>query len=138
MTDVHETLRQMRDHAEVTVLAQGGWLTADQMSGLARELCAEELKSWNAEGRIFTIERDGEIFYPSFALDPQNHYHPYPVLAALIKLYSGAGRSRWDLAFWLTSVNGYLRGLAPRALINGEEEVLLSAARHGLAPIEHG
>lgn len=55
MTDVHEVLRQVRDDAEISILAQGGWLTADQMSRLAQELCAEVLKFWSADGRILRL-----------------------------------------------------------------------------------
>jgi hypothetical protein len=89
------------------------------------------------DGRIFAIEVDGAKLFPFYALDPSLGFLPHKTLAEILNIFSWS-KSGWELAFWFSSVTGFLGGQRPQdLLIKYPERVLVAAQDYSLG-ITHG
>ncbi|ANF25778.1 hypothetical protein [Stutzerimonas stutzeri] len=144
----HDSLRATADAEEASMLARakkavlqsGDWLSATEVYALSAinvGVADSECETWKDEGRIFAIRYDCTTFFPSYALDVDAGYLPYPIIASVLQAF-GAKRSGWELAYWFASVNSFLGGLRPQDLIASAPERVLAAAHNELAGIMHG
>lgn len=80
---------------------------------------------WKQQRRVFSIPWNGNELYPAFQFrDGQPHPHVANVLREL-----PTRLSPWQVAFWFTSSNGWLRGAAPADRLDDESAVVAAARR---------
>ncbi|HEX8262708.1 MAG TPA: hypothetical protein VF547_07530 [Allosphingosinicella sp.] len=80
---------------------------------------------WKKAGRIIGLPWKGSDLYPAFQF---SEGRPRPGIGRAIAALP-AGRSPWQIAFWLTSGNGWLSGATPlERLESGDEPAVLAAA----------
>lgn len=126
--------------AKEGLFAQGDWREATDhrfITALNTTDLTALLSEWKNAGQIFSITEDGIAYFPFYALNPENDYQPYPVIAKVIDIFGGL-ESGWDMSFWFGSVNSYLGGKIPKAVIANQPQVLLDAVIDELAGILHG
>ncbi len=56
--------------------------------------------------KIFSVEAGGKKLYPAFQLDRENK--PYKALVKSWSKFYKAGRSNWDVCFWLTDLQNVI------------------------------
>lgn len=136
----HAEEASMLARAKKAVLESGDWLSAAEVAALSAinvEVGDFACEKWRDEGLIFAIRHDDTTFFPSYAIDLDAGYLPYPIIASVLQAF-GAKRSGWGLAYWFASVNSFLGGLRPKDLIASAPERVLAAAHNELAGIMHG
>lgn len=80
---------------------------------------------WKQQGRVFSVPWKGNELYPAFQFrDGQPHPHVAKVLRELPEWLSP-----WQVAFWFTSSNGWLRGATPAERLDDESMVVAAAQR---------
>lgn len=130
---------QMQARAMTRILEGGDWLTGQELADVAG-WCAghpdASLGEWKLQGLIFSIEFEGEEYYPRFAFDPQCQFLPRLELKVVLEILWD--RSGWELAFWFDSPNSYLGGRCPKELLADDPEKVLLAARMEKLGVEHG
>jgi hypothetical protein len=82
---------------------------------------------WKKARRIIGLPWKGSDLYPAFQF---KEGRPRPVIGRLIDALPGR-MSPWQIAFWLTSSNGWLGGATPLERIEDESDLLAAAAREG-------
>lgn len=131
---------RMNAEARTEVLTSAEWLTAAQLSELAgfsgRNASAQPNK-WKREGKIFAIRRQGNDYYPGYALDADAGYRPVKGLAPVLKRF-GSDLEDWDIAIWFASVNSFLGGARPMDLLKKDPERVLAAAQDEIDGVLHG
>jgi hypothetical protein len=130
---------EMQARAISRIIVSGDWLTVREMADVADQSITNSsacISEWKERGLIFSIQFQGEDYYPSFALDPKRQFFPRPELMPMLTIL--ANRSSWELAFWFDSPNGYLGGRRPKELLATEPENVLLAARMEAQGIGHG
>lgn len=138
MTDWQEELKQMTEDAQETAMAQGGWLTEAQVLQRVPDLNPERLQAWLNEKRFFSVQYNGEEYFPGFLLDPTTH-QPFPALKEIIKAFQDGGLTDWHITYWLSSANGYFDGELPRDLVQtADTQALVRAAIIWFSPVDHG
>lgn len=86
---------------------------------------------WKRDGKVFAITHGGADLYPAFQFrDDQPHPSVAKVLAALPQQ-----KSRWQVAFWFTSSNSWLRGATPAERLDDEAAVVMAAQREAEDPM---
>ncbi|HEX8481085.1 MAG TPA: hypothetical protein VF650_04200 [Allosphingosinicella sp.] len=80
---------------------------------------------WKKARRILGLPWKGGDLYPAFQF---REGRPRPILARLIECLP-EGMSPWQVAFWLTSSNGWLGGSRPLERLDDEAALLAAAAR---------
>jgi nucleoid DNA-binding protein len=80
---------------------------------------------WKQQGKIFSVPSRGSELYPAFQFrDGQPHQTVVKILRELPKQMSP-----WQIAFWFTSSNSWLRGATPADRLDDEEAVVMAAHR---------
>jgi hypothetical protein len=85
---------------------------------------------WKQQGRIFSVPSRGSELYPAFQF---REGQPHPSVAKILRELPKQ-MSPWQVAFWFTSSNGWLRGAAPADRLD-DEEAVVKAARRASEPI---
>jgi hypothetical protein len=80
---------------------------------------------WKQQGRIFSVPSRGSELYPAFQF---REGQPHPAVAKILRELPKQ-MSPWQVAFWFTSSNGWLRGAAPADRLDDEEAVVKAAHR---------
>jgi hypothetical protein len=80
---------------------------------------------WKQQGRIFSVPSRGSELYPAFQF---REGQPHPAVAKILRELPKQ-MSPWQIAFWFTSSNGWLRGAAPADRLDDEEAVVKAAHR---------
>jgi hypothetical protein len=80
---------------------------------------------WKQQGRIFSVPSRGSELYPAFQF---REGQPHPCVAKILRELPKQ-MSPWQIAFWFTSSNSWLRGAAPADRLDDEEAVVTAAHR---------
>jgi hypothetical protein len=80
---------------------------------------------WKQQGRIFSVPSRGSELYPAFQF---REGQPHPTVAKILRELPKQ-MTPWQVAFWFTSSNGWLRGAAPADRLDDEEAVVKAAHR---------
>jgi nucleoid DNA-binding protein len=80
---------------------------------------------WKQQGRIFSVPSRGSELYPAFQF---REGQPHPAVAKILRELPKQ-TSPWQIAFWFTSSNGWLRGATPADRLDDEAEVVRAAHR---------
>ena len=80
---------------------------------------------WKQQGKIFSVPSRGSELYPAFQF---REGQPHPSVAKILRELPKQ-MSPWQIAFWFTSSNGWLRGAAPADRLDDEEAVVKAAHR---------
>jgi hypothetical protein len=80
---------------------------------------------WKQQGRIFSVPSRGSELYPAFQF---REGQPHPAIAKILRELPKQ-MSPWQIAFWFTSSNSWLRGAAPADRLDDEEAVVKAAHR---------
>jgi hypothetical protein len=80
---------------------------------------------WKQQGRIFSVPSRGSELYPAFQF---REGQPHPAVAKILRELPEQMTS-WQIAFWFTSSNGWLRGAAPADRLDDEQAVVKAAHR---------
>lgn len=80
---------------------------------------------WKQQGRIFSVPSRGSELYPAFQF---REGLPHPTVAKILRELPKK-MSPWQIAFWFTSSNGWLRGATPADRLDAEEAVVKAAHR---------
>ena len=80
---------------------------------------------WKQEGKIFSVNHQGLVFFPAFQFDDNGQ--PLPVIAPMLATV-GRQSTGWELALWFIAANGWLDGGRPVDLLRKEPEVVVQAA----------
>jgi hypothetical protein len=80
---------------------------------------------WKQQGRIFSVPSRGSELYPAFQF---REGQPHPAVAKILRELPKQ-ISPWQIAFWFTSSNSWLRGAAPADRLEDEEAVVKAAHR---------
>ncbi|MEN0036691.1 MAG: hypothetical protein AAGC78_06470 [Cellvibrio sp.] len=125
---------KMLEKAQREVVGSAEWLTAQVI--LQRYQVDPEI--WLIKKHIFAIDYDGKILFPSYALNPQSGYCPQSTLGEIINLFETHGRNAWGIAFWFSSLCGFLGGRRPQDLLITDSVLVLAAAQDEVTGISHG
>jgi nucleoid DNA-binding protein len=85
---------------------------------------------WKQQRRIFSVPLRGSELYPAFQF---REGQPHPTVAKILRELPKQ-MSPWQVAFWFTSSNGWLRGAAPADRLD-DEQAVVKAARRESEPI---
>jgi hypothetical protein len=85
---------------------------------------------WKQQGRIFSVPSRGSELYPAFQF---REGQPHPAVAKILRELPKP-MSPWQVAFWFTSSNGWLRDAMPSDRLD-DEEAVVTAARRESEPI---
>jgi hypothetical protein len=85
---------------------------------------------WKQQGRIFSVPSRGSELYPAFQF---REGQPHPAVAKILRELPKQ-MSPWQIAFWFTSSNSWLRGAAPADRLD-DEDAVVKAARRESEPI---
>ena len=116
--------------ARVAVFEDADWLTAAQVAAIAgasEKNLSAELQEAAVEGALFFIHRNGNDYFPGYALDPEQCYRPYRALRTVIEHFEPT-KDGWSLAFWFQSVNSFLGGKRPMDLLAEKPDKVIAAA----------
>jgi nucleoid DNA-binding protein len=80
---------------------------------------------WKQQGKIFSVPSRGSELYPAFQF---REGQPHPTVAKILRELPKQ-MSPWQIAFWFTSSNSWLRGAAPADRLDDEEAVVKAAHR---------
>jgi hypothetical protein len=80
---------------------------------------------WKQQGRIFSVPSRGSELYPAFQF---REGQPHPTIAKILRELPKQ-MSAWQIAFWFTSSNSWLRGATPADRLDDEEAVVKAAHR---------
>jgi hypothetical protein len=126
-------LAQIRRNAQAQqeLAEEFGLLSSTQIAELAGSRAANPAAlahGWRKRGQIFTVDVDRVQRYPGFQFGPDGG--PRPIIKEVIETL-GDAVSPWELALWFTSSNGWLGGVRPVDVLDGNAEDL--AALRGAA-----
>lgn len=130
--------QRMRRHVVSTLLKQTRWLSVLEIvaSAEGRDAASSRVDRWKRDRKIFAVpvERDGvtENRYPAYQFDDQRK--PCPMIAQVLRIFSGKKDDPWKIAAWFGSNNGWLRGCAPKDCLH-EPKRVIEAAKHEIEPI---
>lgn len=122
--------------ARTRFLAEQGALEAGEATALAGYRTRnphEQVARWLSAGKAFAVEWGGRKLLPVFQFDPGSG-QPRPETARLLAAFEDR-RHGWEIALWMTSPNGWLRGKRPIELWPTQTEKVLEAARLEVAPV---
>jgi hypothetical protein len=80
---------------------------------------------WKQQGKIFSVPSRGSELYPAFQF---REGQPHPAVAKILRELPKQ-MSPWQIAFWFTSSNSWLRGVAPADRLDDEDAVVKAAHR---------
>jgi hypothetical protein len=87
---------------------------------------------WLAENKIFSVRFEGKTWFPRFQFQDGN---PIPGVERVIKAFPQHATG-WDLAFFFSTPNSYIRGRKPLELLKEDPERLESLARSFASPAD--
>jgi len=93
----------------------------------------EQVGRWLGSGKVFAVEWGGKRLLPAFQFD-ESTGQPRPEVAALLTAFEGR-RKGWEIALWMASPNGWLRGKRPIDFWPAKIEKVLEVARLEVAPV---
>ena len=131
---------EMEAKARRAVIESGDWLTADeilQLPGVSSCSDCAQPAQWKQQGKIFTINDYGTEYYPAFGLEKNAGYRPYSVMSKIIVIFKD-NKDGWGMAYWFQSVNSYLGGEKPQALIGTDPDLVIDAALDEVRGVTHG
>jgi hypothetical protein len=131
---------RMQAAAKTHILQSGDFLQAAEISrlgGYSEKNPSAQPHRWKSKGMIFAISHKGVDYYPLYALNPDNNYRPYPVMADILHVLQ-ASKDAWGIAYWFASVNGYLDNQRPQDLLKRNPELVVEAAKEEAAGLQHG
>lgn len=123
-------LRQARRNVEAreAMLKEFGALTSEEVNDLAGSRANNRsalATRWRKEGRIFSVEHCGRIYFPTFQFDRTGK--PLPIIAKVIE-HLGVDEKGWQLALWFLTNNGWLGGRRPIDLLESDPDAVVDAA----------
>ena len=103
-----------------------------QLLGINDQNVARKMKQLRDKQQVLAVEMTGSVMYPQFQLDKEGTV--YPVLVAELPRILNAGRSHWEICFWLHDKQTIIisrPAIDTKALINIslEEVIALGQAR---------
>ncbi|TDV88019.1 hypothetical protein BDK62_13010 [Halomonas alkaliantarctica] len=131
---------EMEARARRAVMESGDWLTVDeilQLSGVRSRGDSVHPAQWKQQGDIFTINDHGTDYYPVFGLEKDAGYRPYRVMSKIIDIFK-EDKDGWGMAYWFQSINSYLGGKKPQALIGTDPDLVIEAALDEVQGVTHG
>lgn len=131
---------KMQARAINRIMQSGEWMTAQQVAEVAGRSTTNpsaHTSKWKKQGLIFSIEHKNKEYYPSYALDPDHDYRPYPELKRVLEVFQNM-LSGWNLAFWFDSPNSYLGGKRPKSLLVKATDQVCYAAEREVCEDSHG
>ena len=78
-----------------------------------------------------------DVYFPLYALDPDENYRPYKALAEVLRIF-GETKDSWGLAFWFSGLNGFLEEERPQNLLATHPEQVIAAAKDKVEGVQHG
>lgn len=121
-------------------MESGDWLTADeivQLIGVSSCSDCSQPAQWNQEGDIFTINDHGTDYHPAFGLEKEAGYRPYSVMSKIVDIFKD-DKDGWGMAYWFQSINSYLGGKKPQALIGSDPDLVIEATLDEVRGVTHG
>jgi hypothetical protein len=91
---------------------------------------AREVGALQTKGQLLALSSfDGQTLYPAFQLSPSGK--PYPEVARVLEIFSGAVETPYTIASWFVSPQDLLNDKTPAAWLQegGDPTLLLEAAR---------
>lgn len=133
--DLHE---ESRMSTIKTILAEGEWLTAEQLNALQPEPPAQKSQpasNWKRDGRIYSVNHGGREYFARYQFD--GAYQPLPVIKDILQAFGPAVDS-WKIAAWFCFPNGWVskpgtagqEPVAPQDALDRRDAVLNAAAKH--------
>lgn len=116
------------------VLAEGDWLTADQLNTLQADSPrsrSQPASDWKRRGRIFGVSRGGREYFARYQFDAM--YEPLPVIRDVLKAF-GEVADPWVLAAWFHYPNAWIAGpdgapVAPKDALDRRDDLIRAARR---------
>jgi hypothetical protein len=130
----------MLSAARAAVLESNDFITASSIAEAANYSIknpSSQPNRWKRNGQIFAITHKGADYYPRYALNPQDAYRPFPIIADILRIFAGK-KDGWGDAFWFGSLNSYLKNRKPKDLFLSDPESVLKAAELETIGIQHG
>jgi len=130
---------KMMLRAKKGVLAGADWLSAANVAEIARlskRTSSVQVLKWKRDGALFAIRHNGIDYFPSYALDPANEYHPHRALKKIIAIFADH-KEGWGLACWFQSPNSFLGGQRPLDLLSTKSDDVIAAAADEALGIVH-
>lgn len=135
--DLHE---ESRMSTIKTILAEGEWLTAEQLNALQPDPPAQKSQpasNWKRDGRIYSVNHGGREYFARYQFDEA--YQPLPVIQDVLQAF-GYIADTWEIAAWFAFPNGWIskpgtagqEPMTPQDALDRREALLNAAAqRHG-------
>jgi len=131
---------EMLSAAREAMLKSSDFITASGIAEAANYSTknpSSQPNRWKRSGRIFAITHKGVDYYPRYALNPQDAYRPFPIVADILSIFAGK-KDGWGDAFWFGSLNSYLKNRKPKDLFLSDPKGVLKAAELEAIGIQHG
>ena len=131
--------RMMAD-TKSKILQSGDSLPAGEIAKLARygeKNPGAQANRWKKDGAIFAIRRKGADYFPLYALNPDEKYHPYKSIAEILRIF-GNSKTGWGTAFWFAGLNSFLDARRPQDLLAGDPALVIAAAKDEVEGVRHG
>jgi hypothetical protein len=131
---------EMLSRARVAVLKSNEFVTAAAIAKGADYSVknpSSQPNRWKRDGRIFAITHKGVDYYPMYALNPQDAYHPFAIMKDVLSVFAGQ-KDGWGAAFWFGSLNGHLGNRKPKELLRSDPKSVLKAAKLEAIGGQHG
>jgi hypothetical protein len=132
--------RRMLAAAKQLTLKTTSWVTVQDLQcirTLNSDVPLEHPNDWIAAGRVFAVKIAEQEFIPLYALDLENNFSPYNILLEVLKVFA-AHKNSWGVAFWFSSLCGFLAGQRPQDLLKNQPQLVLDAAKDEAAGVTHG
>jgi len=127
--------------ARAEVLESAEWLPAAQLATLAGMSPVNpnsQPSRWKRDGRIFSIKPLGSVeLFPAYGLDPLKGFRPIRELAEIITILKDQ-KDGWGLAYWFSSLNGFLGGRRPQDVLSKAPGEVVAAAADEAEGVKHG
>ena len=110
----HHRQQRLLAKARARILKMGDFLPLEDLVRHFPEratLSQSRLEKWKQECRIFSIDHDGDAWYPRYAFSSNGE-----LLDGLkdVLLVFSSSKDSWSLAFWFGSPSSLLGGALPR------------------------
>ena len=140
ISDAALSQARMMIDAKSTILGSGDFLPAGEiakLAGYSAKNPSAQPNKWKKDGAIFAIQHKGTDYFPIYALNPDENYRPYKVLADALRIF-GETKSEWGIAYWFAGLNSFLDDRRPQDLLASDSESVIAAARDEVEGLQHG
>lgn len=130
----------MQAEAKAQILESGDYIRAAdiaKLAGYSESNPSAQPSKWKRERAIFAVEMNGVDYFPSFALNPEKSYKPYPAMADVLDVFQDT-KSGWGLAFWFAGLNSFLDDQRPQDLLATKPKLVIAAAKDAMEGLQHG